>query len=239
MTEQLVGNKKYSTMWNFHQKENRNLFAGAGLRLKKIAKLIGRFSTAPSYRILDIGFGDGTLLEILYDKGYQCYGLDFAEENVNLTKKIFDDKRKKIQLMTSDIQNIPLSDKFIDVVVASEVIEHLDDETLKNGLKEICRILKPGGHIIITVPYEEDLTADLTACPHCGAVFHRWGHQQSYTKTKLESLLIAASFNNINIRGVNFKDANLNLFGKIDWILRLVFKKYKNYLAIASRYEPQ
>ena len=62
----------------------------------------------------------------------------------------------------------------------SEVLEHLDDSERGEGLAEIRRVLKRGGFIVGTVPYRETLEQNVTICPHCAEVFHRWGHKKAF-----------------------------------------------------------
>ena len=53
--------------------------------------------------------------------------------------------------IVSDIINIPIEDKYVDVVLCTEVFEHLKDPML--ALKEFSRIIKPGGTLILTAPF--------------------------------------------------------------------------------------
>jgi len=56
------------------------------------------------------------------------------------------------------------------------------------GLKEILRVLKPGGYLLGTVPSQEDLSDNEVICPNCGQIFHRWGHQQNFDQTSLDNI---------------------------------------------------
>lgn len=94
-----------------------------------------------------------------------------------------------ITSVAGKIQAIPLRDATLDAIVASEVVEHLDDTTLALGLAEIRRVLKPGGLFLGTVPFEEDLLAAEVVCPHCGTVFHKVGHIRSHGFDSMKALL--------------------------------------------------
>jgi ubiquinone/menaquinone biosynthesis C-methylase UbiE len=61
--------------------------------------------------------------------------------------------QKGHQTMHGDITDLPLDENYADVVFCSEVLEH--EEDYKNALKEMYRILKKGGHLILTVPVHE------------------------------------------------------------------------------------
>jgi len=73
-----------------------------------------------------------------------------------------------------------------------EVMEHLTPDQTVVTYAEISRILRPGGHLIITVPNAEDLEANSVACPECGCVFHRMQHLQRFTAESLAQRMTAA-----------------------------------------------
>ncbi len=224
----------YSTMWDFHQEKNRQYFAGSATRLRSIFRTIQKL-TPQNAKVLDIGFGDGVLLELLHDKGYDCFGIDFAKKNIELTKQFFEKRKKDINIQYANIQEMPFRDDLFDIVVASETLEHLNNSILIKGIRETYRILKNGGYFIITVPFKEDLRLDMTSCPRCGHAFHRWGHEQSFDKNSLTRYLEQEKFQIRSIQGMNFTDAKSNLFGKIETRLRDVLKRYKNYMVVAKK----
>jgi ubiquinone/menaquinone biosynthesis C-methylase UbiE len=76
-----------------------------------------------------------------------------------------------------------------DFVVMSEVIEHLNEVELDSSIREAVRVLKRKGFLIVTVPFEENFPTNDVICPHCGKKFHRWGHQQSFSMSRLRRLL--------------------------------------------------
>src|SRR6185312_3250597 len=89
-------------------------------------------------------------------------------------------------------QDIPFNDGMFDVVIMSEVLEHLTDTVIASTLTEVHRVLKPGGRFIGTVPADEKLSSEQVICPDCGKIFHRWGHVQEFSTDRLRSLLLTA-----------------------------------------------
>lgn len=85
----------------------------------------------------------------------------------------------------SDILNIPVPDKSYDVILCTEVIEHIPDPI--SAIKEISRILKPGGTLLITAP----LLSGLHQEP-----YHFYG---GYTKYWYQKFLAESDFSDINI----------------------------------------
>lgn len=190
-------------LWDFHELQNRKHFRWAAPRLRFIAQEINRFVS--SGRLLDIGFGDGQLFREIHrrEKKVRLYGVDISSANVAATAQALTAEGIMTELLTASIDKLPYADNFFDIVVAVELIEHLDDETLTNGLKEISRVLKKNGLLLLTTPANEHLEDSLCYCPRCGASFHRWGHRQGFSKKRLKEL-IEKIFSNPKIRPVAF-----------------------------------
>jgi SAM-dependent methyltransferase len=164
-------------MWAFHQNENVASFSGAAPRLQGLARTVFRLARRQGIAgpaVLNIGVGNGYLEELILRGGGNAYSVDPDERAL---KRLAE---KGVKCHVGSIENLPFADETIDTVVVSEVLEHLDDVECSNGLAEIRRILKSGGYIIGTVPYREPMQQSITMCPHCGEVFHRWGHKKAF-----------------------------------------------------------
>ena len=82
-------------------------------------------------------------------------------------------------------ESMPFADGSFDVVIASEVLEHIPQPGRSQAISEVARVLRPKGWFIGTVPYRENLKDNEAVCPACGYVFHRWGHADAFDKSKL------------------------------------------------------
>ena len=94
--------------------------------------------------IADIGCGNGKNMN--YRKDCNFYGCDFSYELVQICLK------KKLNVIEGDILNIPYKDIFSDYTICIAVIHHLSTiEKRKKAIKELLRITKKGGKILILV----------------------------------------------------------------------------------------
>lgn len=99
-----------------------------------------------SGKILDVGCGSGAKLYGLKKRGWDVYGVDTSLDAVDFAKKKLN--LEKVYLGTIESKKFPPG--FFNAVLLSHVIEHLQDP--KKTLREIKRILKPEGLLIITTP---------------------------------------------------------------------------------------
>lgn len=201
-------------IWNFYQNDEStvNSFDGSQPRYEYIANKI-----APGLNILNIGVGRGGLEDLLIKKGCVVNCLDPSPVTIDEIRKKYNmGDRAKIGFS----QSIPFEDFQFDVVVVSEVLEHLSDDVLNLTIFEIRRILKKNGLIIITVPANENLVDNKAVCPHCGEIFHRWGHLQSFTRERLRKIILTYNFEIIKCELRSFP--NFRRSGSIDLLKSII-----------------
>jgi len=116
-------------------------------RLKAIHTLIPQGS---QLHLLDAGCGEGHLIERLHQTypDYHYFGLDITEIALEKAKR----RCPYAKIIRNDLTSLPFENNFFDVVVCTEVLEHIED--YKRVLQEFSRVLKPGGSFIITFPNE-------------------------------------------------------------------------------------
>jgi ubiquinone/menaquinone biosynthesis C-methylase UbiE len=86
--------------------------------------------------------------------------------------------------LAADSFHLPFNDKSFDCVIASEIIEHVFDPA--EFIKELFRVVKKGGRLILTTPYKEKLIYYL--CIHCNQKTPANAHIHSFDEMKLERL---------------------------------------------------
>lgn len=132
--------------------------------------------------ILDVGCGSAWVAKYFLPKNIKVISFDISQ--VNPTKAIKYFPRKIHFGLTGDVFHLPLKSNSIDCIIASEIIEHVVNPDL--FIKELFKILKPGGKLIVTTPYKEKIQYNL--CIHCNKKTPANAHIHSFDETKLSSL---------------------------------------------------
>jgi SAM-dependent methyltransferase len=95
-------------------------------------------------RILDVGCGTGANLKMLAGFG-KAEGVDISPQAVDYCRE-----RGLDSVKLGAVENLPYEDGSFELVTALDVIEHLDDDVA--GLREMRRVLRPDGRILLFVP---------------------------------------------------------------------------------------
>jgi SAM-dependent methyltransferase len=113
-------------------------------------------------RVLDIGFGAGEMLQRLKGMGCECFGIDVDGGNVTRVRE-----RLGLDVRACDIERgSDFGPDFFDVVIMRHSLEHIHNP--REALREVWRVLKPGGRLLVGVPNIESAVFKLTGS--------RWGH---------------------------------------------------------------
>jgi 2-polyprenyl-3-methyl-5-hydroxy-6-metoxy-1,4-benzoquinol methylase len=150
------------------------------------------------FKILDVGcfpYHLGKALEIM---GHEVWGISSAHEPV---------KQKNIRTCNIESDRFPFNDNYFDLVVCTEVLEHLPQSPV-HALHEMRRVMKPGGKLLITTPniarsinrakllLGKSVTYPLhQLLENDGAgsnLYHR--HNREYTLKELSTIIIHAHF---------------------------------------------
>jgi SAM-dependent methyltransferase len=119
--------------------------------IQRTLELISKEGNAP--RILEIGCGNGTLLEQLFKAGYRdVVGIDFLPEFVELAKS----RSLGFDIRVADVKDLPFSNAEFDVIVGERVIINLKDrEHQRQAFQQLRRVLKPGGYLVMIEAFED------------------------------------------------------------------------------------
>jgi SAM-dependent methyltransferase len=154
-----------------------------------------RLSLGPGDRVLDIGCGSGRHTAAVYQcPNITVFGADLNLENVRQARNrmLFHDQCGEHGggswlLSVSDIRCLPFEDASFDLVICSEVLEHIPDD--ESAVAEIIRVLKPNRLLVVSVPryFPERICWALSDAYHQTAD----GHIRIYRKQQLVRLLEA------------------------------------------------
>ena len=125
--------------------------------------------------VLDVGCGDGRITNAI--NAPVVIGTDFSRTAMEMVE------RGKV---VSTLPHLPFDSGSFDMVLCTEVIEHLDQETYVATVQELKRVASR--HILITAPLGEVLAASNTKCTHCGRVYQMYHHKRSFRRIELARL---------------------------------------------------
>ena len=117
-----------------------------------IPKIANLFKKKGVKKILDLGCGSGRHLVYLVKRGFDVYGFDISEYGIKMTKDWLKKEKVKAELKIGNIyKKFPYKDNFFDALISIQVLHHNRIGNIRKLIKEIERILKPGGFIFVTV----------------------------------------------------------------------------------------
>ncbi|MDB5098503.1 MAG: hypothetical protein JWM80_2924 [Cyanobacteria bacterium RYN_339] len=134
--------------------------------------VVTRLGLGPSPRIYDLGCGTGHNLIMLQDLG-DATGVDMSPDALAHCRAL-----GCRSTVVGDLTALPLEAGSADLVVASDILEHLDDDLA--GAREIARVVKADGKVLITVPAFRWLWGPQDDVSH---------HKRRYTRRELVDLL--------------------------------------------------
>lgn len=213
-THELTHFKKLSTHWwegegPFKQLHNINPFRLSFLK-EKAGLHFGLPEQDPKplrgLRILDVGCGGGLLCEPLARLGADITGIDVIEENIHIAKAHAEQMGLSISYLSSSVEHLPKGLPLFDIVIASEVIEHVTD--YKSFLEACVTRLKPHGGLMITT-FNRTLKSYLFGILAAEYVL-RWAPRGTHSWDKFRSpqdlsrVLVSHGFDNQEVTGLSF-----------------------------------
>ena len=132
--------------------------------------------------ILDVGCGNGWVAKEFLPRNKQVCSLDISVTNPSSVRKRY--PSEKHFGVAADSFHLPFNNNTFDCVIASEIIEHIFDPA--GFIKELFRVVKKGGSLIITTQYKEKIIYYL--CIHCNQKTPANAHIHSFDERKLEGL---------------------------------------------------
>ncbi|MFN2644329.1 MAG: class I SAM-dependent methyltransferase [Burkholderiales bacterium] len=103
-------------------------------------------------RLLEVGCGPGIMLPDLLGMGFEVHGLDVSAEMIRRAEQRVSSHAlaQRCNLGVGDVEKLDYPDATFDAVLGMGVLEYLP--SYDAALREIARVLKPGGHVVLTIP---------------------------------------------------------------------------------------
>ncbi len=170
-----------------------------GYMLKPLLSMLNK---SKNTCILDLGCGNGFLVNYLISQGYNAYGTDASEKGIAIAKQTNPDKFFLQDISTGKLP-VELQTIKFDTIISTEVIEHLYDPA---RFVEMCKlILGNNGTLILSTPYHGYLKNVMLG------LFNKWdthmdplwlgGHIKIWSRATLSKLLTNAGFTVTNFKG--------------------------------------
>lgn len=123
----------------------------APIYLEHMNVVIERLAPFHGQRILDAGCGDGRFIAELRDRDAEVYGTDYSERAVQFARIMNPSAKIEVGDLTAEL---PFEPDWFDQIVLIETLEHIPPKDLPGVIRELHRVLKPGGRLIVTVPHK-------------------------------------------------------------------------------------
>jgi SAM-dependent methyltransferase len=151
----------------------------------KAADLIEQY--IPRGRLLDVGTGYGFFPALMQARGWEVVGLEASSSGAR-----YGQKRWGLQILPQPWEQASFPEEAFDVVTAFYVIEHLPDPLA--FLREVRRILRPGGMIVLRYPHTTPIKTILSLIRIKNRLYHLPFHLSDFSPTSMRRALAMTGF---------------------------------------------
>lgn len=158
------------------------------VRRKLLKFILSSLNLPKDCPTIDIGCGVGSNLKVLISEGLYAIGLDQSTYALMLVRK-----KGKFPLVAGDLTKLPIKTKSVGLIIAMDVVEHLENDL--KGIRELYRILKDNGTLVLTVPAFKSLWGIQDVVT---------GHRRRYSLKEISNTLKQSGFNIVRSSYFNF-----------------------------------
>lgn len=120
---------------------------------QRVANVLSLLPPLEGRRVVDIGCGMGTFAIECARRGAVALGVDPAPAALPAARRVAKAEGVRgASFVRADGVRLPLADGSMDLALAADVTEHLDEATLASLLAEAARVLRPGGRLVLYTP---------------------------------------------------------------------------------------
>jgi ubiquinone/menaquinone biosynthesis C-methylase UbiE len=155
-----VGTDYWRNFWNEQARVSVSDYAlnrRTNIRLEELEQhALQQFLEAvtphPPDFVLDAGCGSGRNISVLSPLVKAITGMDYSDQMIERAKeRVAAEKLSNVTLIQGDITRLQFSDNAFDKVICASVLQYLDDKDCARALREMVRVCKPGGRLILHV----------------------------------------------------------------------------------------
>lgn len=128
-------------------------------------------------RALEIGARGGYMTQRLTECCDAVVALDLVQPQLAIPR---------VSCVAGDVRSLSSSLGEFDVVICTEVLEHVPSADLDAACNSLARVTRR--HLLIGVPFRQDLRVARTRCASCGSINPPWGHVNRFDEAKLQAL---------------------------------------------------
>jgi len=123
------------------------VLSGLGTGFKR--RIVGLAKLTPAERVLDVGCGTGVLTCVAAQQAAEAVGIDAAPAMIEVARAKAARQGLRMDFRTALIEALPFPEADFDVAFSTLMIHHLPPEVKRTGLREVLRVLKPGGRFLV------------------------------------------------------------------------------------------
>jgi SAM-dependent methyltransferase len=180
-------------------------------RYLELPETLAELAVRPGERVLDLA-SPKLLAVALARRGADVTSVDQLESEIDSWRKLTADE-PRLGFRVSDGRSLPFADASFDHAYSVSVLEHIPEPGDEEALRELARVVRPGGRVVITLPHAQAYREDWRDAPvyadqgHAAArhFFQRW-----YDTARVERLAAAAPDLGLVSSSVSRMEPNLN-----------------------------
>lgn len=175
-------------------------------------ELMKGLPVSASDTVIDVGCGDGALIHFCARQGAEVYFIDRDEARLASTRaKIEQSPARAFKSLLSDCDPIPLEGDLADLVICTEVLEHVSDPG--KFLEELIRVTRPGGRLLLTVP--DSRSEQFVAVVAPPQYFQEPNHIRIFTDSDFRELVLGGG---LEIQSHEFMGCFWSIYWPLAWL---------------------
>ncbi|HKK74288.1 MAG TPA: class I SAM-dependent methyltransferase [Saprospiraceae bacterium] len=145
--------------------------------------ILAELPDTTSAKILDVGCGSAWVAQHFAPSQTTVVSFDISDKNTKKALSLYPGERHFA--VTGDVYRLPFRENSFDAIISAEVIEHVPN--IQAYLNNLIRVLKPGGRMVLSTPYNEKIIYSL--CIHCNRPTPQHAHLHVFTEVSMGKIL--------------------------------------------------